>query len=295
MNNTQSQYQLIMLPTDKATGLFIEIQDLRGNPIYPNNRKIEFTTNETLIRNNHLISSGKAATNVQNKYNFYELYIIDTKAEIKEGDYYIANNELFAADEVFNEGNNPNIHKYPKVICSSDKSLFPSSWIDIYKSQWIIDYYNKNGKMPEIELEMRENEVDSILSNKTEAIYKIKTNPNGSIIIISKNGEIYYDALSTGEPFQIRPISNNMKQQTEESWDDIMKRYMLIPLHERIAFAVWVSVNYHPPINKNIVQEKMYNKLDVMGILENYRSFANSSKGDTTLWYLQTYIKDNLK
>ncbi len=80
--------------------------------------------------------------------------------------------------------------------------------------------------------------------------------------------------------------------QTEESWDDIFRF-----LHGAtwLDKAAYLAMNYYPPIKKDVIQEKMYSKNDVMRILEHYRSFANSSKGDTTLWYLQTYIKENLK
>lgn len=50
------------------------------------------------------------------------LYIISDE-EIKEGDWYVANNTIFRADDVFNDGNNPNIHKYRKVIATTDQDL----------------------------------------------------------------------------------------------------------------------------------------------------------------------------
>lgn len=72
-----------MLPTEKATGLSIKTLNWRGNTVP---RELSFTTNETLIRNQHLISNRNAATNVQDKYEFYTLAIFSDE-EIKKGDW----------------------------------------------------------------------------------------------------------------------------------------------------------------------------------------------------------------
>ena len=46
-------FKVVMLPTEKATGLFIQTSNYRGDFILIKDRKLEFTTNETLIGNKH--------------------------------------------------------------------------------------------------------------------------------------------------------------------------------------------------------------------------------------------------
>lgn len=75
---------VLIIKTENPSGLFVETNDYKGYPIYE--KKLEFTTNETLIRNNHLISNKRAATNVQNEYEFYNLYVVSDEKPNK-GDW----------------------------------------------------------------------------------------------------------------------------------------------------------------------------------------------------------------
>lgn len=51
------------------------------------------------------------------------LYFLSNE-EIKEGDWYLNNDVLFRADNVFDNGNNPNQNKYnKKIIATTDESL----------------------------------------------------------------------------------------------------------------------------------------------------------------------------
>ncbi len=125
-----------ILPTEEPSGLFIQTHDWRGDNVW--NKKLEYTTNETLIRNNHLINSGKASTNCIDKYEFYNIYIT-TDEDPQEGDWCITN---YGVDKVSKVGVGGiryfdnlsmcwNTHEFEsngvkKIISCTDKSLkFP--------------------------------------------------------------------------------------------------------------------------------------------------------------------------
>ncbi len=112
----EKKCQVVLIPTETATGLFSQTMNIWGNNIWE--KKLEFTTNETLIRNNHLISNRKAATNALDKYEFYYLYLVSDR-EIKEGDWYMASNNTPAKAILSNI-----IPKCPKIEATTDAYLF---------------------------------------------------------------------------------------------------------------------------------------------------------------------------
>ncbi|MES2397927.1 MAG: hypothetical protein V4549_18085 [Bacteroidota bacterium] len=79
--------------------------------------------------------------------------------------------------------------KFKKIICSTDKSLTPNSWIDISKSLWIIDSYNKDKKLPKVEFEQIGNIIIDGSIVKTVFYDSIKTNPDGSANIVEPKEE----------------------------------------------------------------------------------------------------------
>lgn len=89
-------------------------------------------------------------------------YLIDLEAEIKEGDHAwcTETNEIIQVSEVIQEQHkyrdtNGKTHydnfdpwKWYKIICSTDKSLDVPQ-LSAQSIKLLIDYYNKNGKMPD--------------------------------------------------------------------------------------------------------------------------------------------------
>ena len=100
------------------------------------------------------------------------LYIISMD-EIHEGDSYIyfdmSENPRKVCKSVFGVSRPDELDR--KIIASTDKNLTPGAWIDLSKSQWIIDYYNKNKKLPfVIELETEESLDNDTIDDQTKYI-----------------------------------------------------------------------------------------------------------------------------
>ena len=117
-----------VLPTDKPSTLF---KDDFGNLIYSINMDQE-----------------------QNHFEPQHLFITSDE-EIKEGDWYEHNGVIFKADDVFDEGNNPN-NSNPrvtdwnkKIILTTDQSLDGVQAIDDEFLEWFVN----NPSCEEIELE----------------------------------------------------------------------------------------------------------------------------------------------
>lgn len=147
----------IILPTHNPSGLFIQTNDMWGDFVCV--KKLEYTENETLIRNNHLISNRRAATNALNKYEFFNIYLVSDD-EIKEGD--LMYNSNFKVVTIAANSTLVNCGGCYKIIASTDKAL-NLPFLDFCKESWIIDYYNKNGNLPdEIEVKERSLNIDEI-------------------------------------------------------------------------------------------------------------------------------------
>lgn len=188
-----------MLPTEKATGLFSQTMNIWGNNIWE--KKLEFTTNETLIRNNHLISNRKAATNAMDKYEFYYLYLVSDE-KIKEGDWCLNNtNEVvFMKDKI--DAITFNGHKCKKIVATTDiyllieysnnfKTPYSTGFHKIHQND-IEDYvksYNEGNPIKEIQIEV-EPVLGDIINVVTHDV--IKTNPDNTVII-NKPLELKYN------------------------------------------------------------------------------------------------------
>lgn len=74
MSILKKKAQAILVPTAQKSNIFKHIKNWKGETIY--DAKLEYSNNATYINNIHLINSGKAATNVQDKYEFFHLHIV---------------------------------------------------------------------------------------------------------------------------------------------------------------------------------------------------------------------------
>ena len=123
----KQEHEVIMLPTDKASKLVMNNKGgLWFNSVYS-------------------CKSGLA-----HPQHFYIL----SNEEIKEGDWYENNGVIFKADDVFNEGNNPN-NSNPrvtdfnnKIILTTDKDLEGVQAIDDEFLEWFV----KNPSCEEVEV-----------------------------------------------------------------------------------------------------------------------------------------------
>lgn len=167
-------HKVVMLSTEKATGLFIQTMNIWGDPVYAK-RRLEYTTNDTLIRNNHLISNRKAATNALNKYSFNHLYIVSNEPAV-EGDWIT--NSIQIAQVNCLTVNDPNKHLHEKVIASTDESLgypvIPPAFIEAY-----VKAYNNSSPITEVSLEYDCDHTQ--MPNKV--IDVIKTRADNTVII----------------------------------------------------------------------------------------------------------------
>lgn len=119
-------YKLVMLPTEKASKIWIDndtkklvygIYSLNSNNCI--NQRLYITSNQEITKD-------------------CKWYIDDTNTVrenvVNDIDYWAARKD------------------YKEIIASSDKSITPNSWIDLLSNDWIIDEYNKNKVLPDIEL-----------------------------------------------------------------------------------------------------------------------------------------------
>ncbi len=197
----KKEYKVVILPTQKASRLFKETMNLFGDV---GSKKLEFTTNETLIRNNHLITNRKAATNSLSKYEFYELYAISDD-EVRDGDYYLYGKSVFKCTE---KGESDDCKKLgcQKVIATTDKYLgcsntsisnllpqIPESFIQAY-----VKAYNEGKPITEIDLEMEPEYKQSQSGCGRFEYKKIKIRPDNTVIIHSYVDSKIDDAYKRG-------------------------------------------------------------------------------------------------
>jgi len=150
-----------MLTTDKAQSsqlIYQKIKSVFGETI--NKPILEFTTNETYIRNSVLMNSGMAATNSQSKNKFFELYIISND-EIKGGWVYnvsidkIQNIKIAEKEFLYLDNGLKVSRKYcKKIISSTDKSITPDCWIPESFVNDFIKSFNEGKPITEVDLEM---------------------------------------------------------------------------------------------------------------------------------------------
>ena len=275
-------YPTILLPTDKASNLFIEKEE------------------------NSLMVEPRNAASLPMYYTPQHIYIIDPSAEIKEGDWYITKLNNIIKHEREWSVDFPNFNN-KKIIASTDKTITPNSWIDISKSMWIIDEYNKTGKMPDVGLEIKE-EYSAALNEDICIEMVIKTNSDKSVIIKPIEEEVNWtDTSSKFDKIKSEPIEEKKPTMEEtreflglppiEQKVDVEKLARERYPHSKYAPAPdYLAQGFIDGYNQAIKDNaKQYSKTDVMGILESYRQWVSSSKGSHSLEYLDYWIKDNLK
>lgn len=181
-------YPIILLPADKTSALA-----LYNNKLYysENGHLTDDWTNQTLL-------------------------IIDPSAEIKERDWCLEKSYIDGKIQ------GQPFQKYSrqdcvKIIASTDKSITPNSWIDISKSMWIIDHYNKTGKMPDVQLEMEEYAVGNYGTSDGEPTIdsRIKL-VNGSVIVKPIEEEVNWTDTSSKYD-RIKPIEDRHDYSKRES------------------------------------------------------------------------------
>lgn len=178
-NRYYKECNVIILPTNKPTNVVLHNTGLDSY-------------------HNTIESAFNAVENIGGQYQ--HLYIASND-EIKEGNYYIANNTVFKADIKFDRGNNPNIHKYPKIIATTDKSLTIKCIIcnegcsehyhkcikPIYlpqPSQSFIKKYCEQGGIDEVLVEYEEDNNPNLWGQDIcIAPYKLKTDSHNTITI----------------------------------------------------------------------------------------------------------------
>lgn len=79
------------------------------------------------------------------------------------------------------------IAQLPKVIACSDRSVCPREWIDINKLTWIVDRYNENKILPNVELELLGKFIDHVEGDHV----RVGTDTDGAVII-KKTKKISY-------------------------------------------------------------------------------------------------------
>lgn len=167
---TTKSFTPIFVPTDKPSNLILD------------NNKLGLTE---IIHANKCHSNCNAVNQI--------LLLINQEAEIKDGDYCAALDTkiIFKAGSFDMEGIKKFKHLYKKIIATSlldQYSSLPS--INQSDIQWMVEEYNKNGKLPEkVEVEMIENynHAVSIYPN----VLQPKTNPaDGSIRIVKAEQEL---------------------------------------------------------------------------------------------------------
>ena len=158
--------KVVMLATEKSN-LFQQTRDIWGSPTVC---KLSYSDNQTYIDNIYLVNSGRAATNAQDKYNFYHLYFISDE-KIQIGDYYT----IYDSMSIHKAGG-MNQQWYnemcKKVVASTDSSLS----LPMIPESFVKEYIETNGEINEVFIETIN------IDNKIIPVQEYSTNT----IIISK-------------------------------------------------------------------------------------------------------------
>ncbi len=83
---------------------------------------------------------------------------------------------------------------------------------------------------------------------------------------------------------------NNTQSQTEESWNDFNNWFVQISNYATLPHLIQIKQNYHPPVSKNIIQDGMYSKEEVIELLE--KAIRDDAGHNISL---DKFIQDNLK
>lgn len=188
--------KVVMLPTTNEKA----IKPLIINPSIGKNGKMELTKHE----HNYPADDYQRAG-----YKTVYLYITSDD-EIKEGDWYLNNDVLFRADDVFDDGNNPNQNKDNKKIIATTDSSLKGKWLstcfsgeEMYdklpqpSQQFIekyIEEYNKGNIITDVLVEYeeftRELDQEEYLMARSMGINNFVVNPTLRLKINPKDNTI---------------------------------------------------------------------------------------------------------
>lgn len=118
----------------------------------------------------------------------FNIYLIDETAEIKDDKYryFESSNGMI---KVVTDMNVKTIGKYYKIIASTDASL-GLPLLSEESIKLLIDYYNKNGKMPE-SVEVEQNVYKAQSADYYDAVGGIKLNSEGTVDISIPKDRMY--------------------------------------------------------------------------------------------------------
>lgn len=174
-------FKVILLPTEKAQPnqlIYQQIKNVYGETV--REPVLEFTTNETYIRNSVLMNSGKAATNSQSMDQYFELHIISDD-DINFCDWYY-NPVLKKVQKKYSkEQDYIKRDNCKKIIASTDKSITLNSCIQESFIKAYVKAFNEKHPISEVDLEIKDVYVNGL--DGYPSIDLIKTREDGSVII----------------------------------------------------------------------------------------------------------------
>ena len=102
----------------------------------------------------------------------YQIYLVDPTAEIKEGDYYISNNQICICEKVTNIIYNKIVcasiarvgHDYKNDVPNGDDYNYIVPKLSEEAIESLIKYYNSNGEMPD-EVDVGDTDYESWYQN----------------------------------------------------------------------------------------------------------------------------------
>lgn len=128
MNTIEKKYTYTVIKTDEKSNLYAQThKGIHGETIL--NPKLNYSDNEIFIRNIHLMSRGKVATNTQDKYDFFYVYVIAGTEPIDKGNYFFINDtiQLCITNKNGNilayNGETYSTKKCKRILASNDTSL----------------------------------------------------------------------------------------------------------------------------------------------------------------------------
>lgn len=174
-------FKVVLMPTEKAQLdqlIYRQVKSVFGETI--DKPVLEFTTNETYIRNSVLMNSGNAVTNSQSRDQYFELLVISND-DLKEGDWYYCSDRNHV-NKCFEYQACP-FDK--KIIASTDKAMTPNSWIPESFINDYVEAFNEGREITEVDLEIGKaskfSSDESVLEFSVNE--KLNTSPDKSVII----------------------------------------------------------------------------------------------------------------
>jgi len=170
MKTDKQTYQLVMLPTKKASEIYKYEPKDHNDLLYLQTEKYKFSKN---IKPQYLYLTSDDSIK---KNDWYYNPVIDL-IQLNLGGK--------AQEKIIKRDGGK------KIVASTDKSMTPNHWIDLSKSKWITDYYNEKRELPEIALKLGYTINKSMGHFHQEREYFIKTNTDNSVIIIEPKKLLY--------------------------------------------------------------------------------------------------------